>query len=451
MVYILDCSLSLLFNIPPLLRPTELRNLSLPCDEDLFNAATAEEWDFTRRVRHYEPVPIMFLNTLRAILKGNMNAVNQDLNDFSSYVLVIAVLIEITKVAQKVAVEEEEEYEDGRPRVIIFTPRERVDDVEKMEVSLDILRTLSCQRNEFFERHVGKSPSYDSNPTYSPVKSPSSSHYSNILENMTGCAKCFYILWHLSYVFLYVPDRLVLSGDVPIDIDGCLRGIVDETRFRLERDEEMDITTLEDSIVKLSPHLLAIMRFLENRTYDESRTEFPTIVVLTFRATIIIWEIIVRVNFFSSLSGLGGNDDGTSIPGGISITSLESKATPSNRPNFNHSNNSGHNIATPGAAGSNGVPIGSSFSSRFGTSSAGGTGGAGAGGVGEAFVTEIMDCIHLPPATDDQPLERAETRFLRWVQATFNDMSAWDVGPMVSASVDEIVEEFDRKADGGED
>jgi len=396
--------------------------LPLPCDEDLFNAASASEWDFTRRVRVYEQVPIMFLKTLRGILKGNMNAVTQELNDFSAYILMVAILIEITKVSQKVAVEEDETYDDGRPRVVVFMPHEQVHDVERLEAALDTLRTLSQQRDDFFERHVGKSPEYTAVSAYSPESSRSqtTSEHGNSIENLTGCTKCFYILWHLAFVFLVVPDRLVLSGDVPIDMQGCLHGVVTETRDRLERDEEMDIHTLEDAITKMGPHLLAIMRFLENRTYDESRTEFPAIIALAFRACMVIWEILVRVNFFQ-LGGVStSNDDpllGMGIGGNVVVGSVDST-----RGYLNRGFGSG---------------IGLSRQAPVSTDA------------GNQFVQEVLDCIHLPSATDEQPLERAETRFVRWVQATFDDMVAWDVGPAVSAAVEPIVDDWDALAQRG--
>ncbi|KAF3917115.1 hypothetical protein ABW20_dc0105838 [Dactylellina cionopaga] len=438
-LYLLDCHLSLLFNIPPLLRPTELRNLSLPCDEDIFNASTPEEWDFTRRVRVYEPVPIMFLKTLRGILKGNMNAVNQELNDFSCYILVVAVLIEITKISQKVAVEEDEVYDDGRPRIIVFMPPERQEDVERLDRAMSTLRTLSTQRDDFFERHIGVSSPYQPINAYSPEsnRSQTISESTNSVANLSGCTKCFYIFWHLSHVFLVVPDRLVLSGDVPIDMQGCLNMIVAETRTRLERDEEMDLSTLEGVISKLSPHLLAIMRFLENRTYDESRTEFPAIVALAFRACMVIWEIIVRVNFFS-MGGMvqgrgeghhsgGGGGDGDSvidagIGGNVIVGSLDGHPGRNNTWSTSFIGLSKTMSSSGTLPGINGNP---------GTS------------IGEIFIGEIMECIHLPAATDEMPMERAETRFLRWVQATFDEMQSWDVGPEVSNAVEGIVEDWD--------
>ncbi|KAK6542064.1 hypothetical protein TWF694_007835 [Orbilia ellipsospora] len=444
-LYLLDCHLSLLFNIPPLLRPTELRNLSLPCDEDIFNASTPEEWDFTRRVRVYEPVPIMFLKTLRGILKGNMNAVNQELNDFSCYILVVAVLIEITKISQKVAVEEDEVYDDGRPRIIVFMPPERQEDVERLDKAMSTLRTLSTQRDDFFERHIGVSSPYQpiSSGAYSPEsnRSQTLSESTNSVANLSGCTKCFYIFWHLSHVFLVVPDRLVLSGDVPIDMQGCLNMIVRETRTRLERDEEMDLSTLEGVIAKLSPHLLAIMRFLENRNYDESRTEFPAIVALAFRACMVIWEIIVRVNFFS-MGGIGfgrGRDSDSVIEVGIGGNVLVGS--------LDHSGGSGgRNWSVSGPAGEQARSAASFIGLSKSMSGSGilpGINGGNGNSIGEVFIGEVMECIHLPAATDEMPLERAETRFLRWVQATFDEMASWDVGPEVSNAVEGIVEDWD--------
>ncbi|KAK6353850.1 hypothetical protein TWF730_008273 [Orbilia blumenaviensis] len=478
-LYLLDCHLSLLFNIPPLLRPTELRNLSLPCDEDIFNASTPEEWDFTRRVRVYEPVPIMFLKTLRGILKGNMNAVTQELNDFSCYILVVAVLIEITKISQKVAVEEDEVYDDGRPRIIVFMPPERQEDVERLDKAMSTLRTLSTQRDDFFERHIGVSSPYQPlNSAYSPESNRSqalSDPTPNSVANLSGCTKCFYIFWHLSHVFLVVPDRLVLSGDVPIDMQGCLNMIVAETRTRLERDEEMDLSTLEGVISKLSPHLLAIMRFLENRNYDESRTEFPAIVALAFRACMVIWEIIVRVNFFNmggmmghshyhhrgSVSGttdggvggiIGGDGDSVieeRVGGNVIVGSLDS-------PHHHHHSGRGWSVSGPSGGNNNSTGgqgsrshtnlIGLSKSMSNSGMLPGGMNGGSGNTVGEMFIGEVMECIHLPATTDDMPQERAETRFLRWVQATFDEMASWDVGPEVSNAVEGIVEDWDALA-----
>ncbi|KAF3931557.1 hypothetical protein ABW19_dt0208372 [Dactylella cylindrospora] len=443
-LYILDCHLSLLFNIPPLLRPTELRNLSLPCDEDIFNAATPEEWDFTRRVRVYEPVPIMFLKTLRGILKGNMNAVNQELNDFSCYILVVAVLIEITKISQKVAVEEDEVYDDGRPRIIVFMPPERQEDVERLDRAMSTLRTLSTQRDDFFERHIGVASPYQPNIAYSPEsnRSQSISEPTNSVANLSGCTKCFYIFWHLSHVFLVVPDRLVLSGDVPIDMQGCLNGIVAETRTRLERDEEMDLSTLEGVITKLSPHLLAIMRFLENRTYDESRTEFPAIVALAFRACMVIWEIIVRVNFFS-IGGLqsrgSGNGEDSIIDAGIGGNVIVGSLDSNSGRNYLLSSSGMNSKSSASLSGLNKTVSNSGTS----TSSIPGINGGSGTSIGEVFIGEVMECIHLPAATDEMPMERAETRFLRWVQATFDEMASWDVGPEVSNAVEGIVYDWD--------
>ncbi|EPS42804.1 hypothetical protein H072_3108 [Dactylellina haptotyla CBS 200.50] len=445
-LYLLDCHLSLLFNIPPLLRPTELRNLSLPCDEDIFNASTPDEWDFTRRVRVYEPVPIMFLKTLRGILKGNMNAVNQELNDFSCYILVVAVLIEITKISQKVAVEEDEVYDDGRPRIIVFMPPERQEDVERLDKAMSTLRTLSTQRDDFFERHIGVSSPYQPISAYSPESNRSQplSEPTNSVANLSGCTKCFYIFWHLSHVFLVVPDRLVLSGDVPIDMQGCLNMIVAETRTRLERDEEMDLSTLEGVISKLSPHLLAIMRFLENRNYDESRTEFPAIVALAFRACMVIWEIIVRVNFFS-MGGIRGREGDSVIEAGIGGNVLVGS--------LDHSGGGGRNWSVSGPSGDFARNAASFIGLSKSMSSSGGIlpgiNGGNGDSIGEIFIGEVMECIHLPAATDEMPMERAETRFLRWVQATFDEMASWDVGPEVSNAVEGIVEDWDAIAGRG--
>ncbi|KAF3080652.1 hypothetical protein TWF569_011836 [Orbilia oligospora] len=457
-LYLLDCHLSLLFNIPPLLRPTELRNLSLPCDEDIFNASTPEEWDFTRRVRVYEPVPIMFLKTLRGILKGNINAVTQELNDFSCYILVVAVLIEITKISQKVAVEEDEVYDDGRPRIIVFMPPERQEDVERLDRAMSTLRTLSTQRDDFFERHIGVSSPYQPLNAYSPESNRSqalSDPTPNSVANLSGCTKCFYIFWHLSHVFLVVPDRLVLSGDVPIDMQGCLNMIVAETRTRLERDEEMDLSTLEGVISKLSPHLLAIMRFLENRTYDESRTEFPAIVALAFRACMVIWEIIVRVNFFS-MGGMvqRGGGDGDSvieerIGGNVLVGSLDGGHPGRNWSISGPSGGSGGGGHGGGGAGENHRSTTSLIGLSKSMSSSGilpGINGGNGNTVGEMFIGEVLECIHLPTTTDEMPQERAETRFLRWVQATFEEMASWDVGPEVSNAVEGIVEDWDALA-----
>lgn len=396
----------------------------------------------------------MFLKTLRGILKGNMNAVTQELNDFSCYILVVAVLIEITKISQKVSVEEDEVYDDGRPRIIVFMPPERTEDVERLEKAMLTLRTLSTQRDDFFERHIGVASPYPIN-AYSPESNrsqsiPTSDQQTNSVANLSGCTKCFYIFWHLSHVFLVVPDRLVLSGDVPIDMQGCLNGIVAETRTRLERDEEMDISTLEGVITRLSPHLLAIMRFLENRTYEESRTEFPAIVALAFRACMVIWEIIVRVNFFSmgGVGGRGGGEDSL-IDAGVGGNVIVGSLDPSSRVG---GSNSSYGISSSRRDHSSTSLIGLSKvpGSSFGVSTTG-INGMNGNTIGEMFIGEIMDCIHLPTATDEMPLERAETRFLRWVQGTFIDMASWDVGAEVCAAVEGIVEDWDHRVGGGLD
>ncbi|EWC44336.1 hypothetical protein DRE_01162 [Drechslerella stenobrocha 248] len=451
-LYLLDCHLSLLFNIPPLLRPTELRNLSLPCNEDIFEAPTAEEWDKCRHERMYVQTPIMFLKTLRGILKGNMNAVNQELNDFSCYILVVAVLIEITKISQKVAVEEDEVYDDGRPRIVVFMPPERQEDVDRLERAMSTLRTLSQQRDEFFERHIGVGSPYQpttlSGSAYSPESDRSQrvqrAQSSNPLSKLSGFTKCFYIFWHLSQVFLVVPDRLVLSGDVPIDMQGCLNMIVAETRARLYRDEEMDLSTLEIVIGRLSPHLLAIMRFLENRTYDESRTEFPAIVALAFRACMVIWEIIVRVNFFS-MGGVRGVVRGGGGGSGVAIGTV----------GIGGPVDDSDSVLDGGLGGSWGGHRGSlgmiGLNKSFGGSGMGIMSGGGVEpSIGEMFISEVMDCLPGAAAVlDDMPEERAETRFLRWVQGTFEEMASWDVGPEVSIALEGIVEDWDVSAGRG--
>ncbi|KAF3910336.1 hypothetical protein ABW21_db0208806 [Orbilia brochopaga] len=442
-LYLLDCHLSLLFNIPPLLRPTELRNLALPCDEDIFEAPTAEDWEYRRRLRMYEPTPIMFLKTLRGILKGNINAVNQELNDFSCYILVVAVLIEITKISQKVAVEEDEVYDDGRPRIIVFMPPERQEDVDRLERAMSTLRTLSTQVDDFFERHIGVSSPYQSTAISSSAYSPESErshapqHSTNPLNKLSGFTKCFYIFWHLSQVFLVVPDRLVLSGDVPIDMQGCLNMIVTETRTRLERDEEMDLSTLEAVVARLAPHLLAIMRFLENRTYDESRTEFPAVVALAFRACMVIWEIIVRVKFFSmgGVRGIRGSGSiGVAIGGNIGGDESDSVIDA-----WGGLGSSGQRGSSTGLMGLN-----KSFNSgAIGIMPTMGSGSMGPS-IGEMFIAEVMEC--LPATSEEIPDERAETRFLRWVQGTFDEMASWDVGPEVGNALEGMVDYWESLA-----
>lgn len=349
-LYILDCNLSLLFNTPRLLRLQELKFLSLPCDDELFEAPTALEWDAVRR-RH-DPRTFLLLDGSGVYLSSRKEKIsfgaiykkliqgggrveeeyidpgaNTKLNDYAAYLMVIGVIMEILALTQRLAEEEEEpNMRTGRGgKTVVIFPQDKVQEIERLRRALDTVGklprfgpVLDLEQQlpyDMLRVSLNVDGVFDENLR---VAAP-------IPLELEGCAKSFYVAWHLAHIMLVIPDRMCLRNEeTPLDMHTSFAHILLETKDRLEKvsrfspppsGPQENLAGLNASASswgfgqghmlfsqvfesKVAPHLFAILRFAGKSAgyaFDIWDAEFPTVLGMVFKALVVVWELIVRV------------------------------------------------------------------------------------------------------------------------------------------------------------
>ncbi|PUU79185.1 fungal-specific transcription factor domain-domain-containing protein [Tuber borchii] len=401
-IYLVDCYASFTFETPRLLRYTELRNLPLPCDAQLFEAPTAQAWHqkyYTMRIHGSRMVPPpLFLKTLRILLNGNGHHELLDAgglgSNFSALILATAIQMEILDLTRKVADDIDAQYETGilAPEegaiwegVDVFAP-ESQEGLEKLRMGLTTLGLISGIGNLFtpYTEHI---------PVFPPVTTYASTSPTLLASALQGCEKAFYILMHLALIQLVIPDRMVLhKKDVPMDLYTALASTVHGAKARVAANSP---ATLQHFMLVLDQshvlsHLLSLLRVLlaPQSAYDENarNTEFPIVTVLIFKALMVVWEIIVRVEnqpspqeemYLWHQYGLDGN------PNQVFAQDIVVK------------------------------PI-------------------------EAFRYELLGLLTQWEARNEETegLESLEWRYLRWMKAVFIEMEQWGVGGGVVQALD---------------
>ena len=162
----MDCNLSLLFNTPRLLRLQELKFLSLPCDDELFEAVSAQAWDEVRRrgSRNFllndgsgvyinsRGEKILFGAIYKKLIQGGGRIEEEylgtqtqtNLNDYAAYLMVIGIIMEILALTQRVAEEEEEpNMRTGRGgKTVVIFPPDKTQEIERLRKALDTVGKL---------------------------------------------------------------------------------------------------------------------------------------------------------------------------------------------------------------------------------------------------------------------------------------------------------------------
>ncbi|KAF8445490.1 fungal-specific transcription factor domain-containing protein [Terfezia claveryi] len=348
-LYILDCNLSLLFNTPRLLRLQELKFLSLPCDDELFEAPTAQEWDAVRR--KHDPRPFLLLDgsgvyvnsrkekilfgaIYKKLIQGGGRVeeeyidtgANTELNDYAAYLMVIGVIMEILALTQRVAEEEEEPNSRtgrGGKTVVIFG-QDKAQEIERLRRALDTVGKLP---RFSYVLELEKQLPYDLLRVSLDMEGAFDENVkmaAPIPLQLQGCAKSFYVAWHLAHIMLVIPDRMCLRNEeTPLDMHTSFAHILLETKDRLEKvsrfspppgpQGNIDGANAAASswglgqghmlfsqvfVSKIAPHLFAILRFTgkpEGYAFDMWDAEFPTVLGMVFKALVVVWELIVRV------------------------------------------------------------------------------------------------------------------------------------------------------------
>ena len=401
-IYLVDCYASFTFETPRLLRYTELRNLPLPCDAQLFEAPTAQAWHqkyYTMRLHGSRMVPPpLFLKTLRILLNGNGHHELLDTgglgSNFSALILATAIQMEILDLTRKVADDIDAQYETGilAPEegviwegVDVFAP-ESQEGLEKLRMGLTTLGLISGIGNLFtpYTEHI---------PVFPPVTTYASTSPTLLASALQGCEKAFYILMHLALVQLVIPDRMVLhKKDVPMDLYSALASTVHGAKARVAANSPAALQhfmlVLDQSHV-LS-HLLSLLRVLlaPQSAYDENarNTEFPIVTVLIFKALMVVWEIIVR---------------------------MESQPSPQEEMYLWHQYGLDGNPNQVFAQDIVVKPI-------------------------EAFRYELLGLLAQWEVRNEETegLESLEWRYLRWMKAVFIEMEQWGVGGGVVQALD---------------
>jgi hypothetical protein len=284
--------------------------MPLPCDAQLFEAPTAQIWHekyYTLHIHGSRMVPTpLYLKTLRILLNGNGHHELLEAgglgSNFSALILATAIQMEILDLTRKVADDIDAQYETGIlalqdgavwKGVDVFAP-ESQEGLEKLRMGLTTLGLISGIGNLFTP--------YDQHVLFPPVTIYASTSPTLLASALQGCEKAFYILMHLALVQLVIPDRMVLhKKDVPMDLNSALASTVHGARSRMACN---DPATLQHFLLVLEKsdvlsHLLSLLRLLlaPQSAYDENarNTEFPIVSVLIFKALMVVWEIIVRV------------------------------------------------------------------------------------------------------------------------------------------------------------
>lgn len=380
--------------------------MPLPCDAQLFEAPTAQVWHkryYTLHIHGSRTVPPpLYLKTLRILLNGSGHHELLEAgglgSNFSALILATAITMEILDLTRKVVDDIDAQYETGIivledgavwKGVDVFAP-ESQEGLEKLRMGLTTLGLISGIGNLFTP--------FGQNVLFPPVMTYASTSPTLLASALQGCEKAFYILMHLALIQLVIPDRLVLhKKDVPMDLNSALASTVHGTRSRIAANDPATLHhflhVLEKSDV-LS-HLLSLLRLLlaPQSAYDENarNTEFPIVSVLIFKALMVVWEIIVRVE---------------NPPLALQEEMyLYSVANPTGAP--------------PSAVPSAGVPMVRPV---------------------EAFKYELLVLLtewEIRNENEDmEDLESLEWRYLRWMRAVFFEMEQWGVGKGVVMALD---------------
>lgn len=437
----------MLLNQPRLLRTSELKSLSFPCDDSLYEATTAEQWNAARQnyqdyehldnvnyAPHYSRMgkqgrTLYFWDIFRALLRGDDASVRTlegaRVNDFSAYILIMAIHMEILSLTQRVADEEEGDSLVG-DKPIVFYPREKQSYIDKLRKALNqlgrisrfgpLLMTERTRPDEVMRCALGFNAIYD----------PAVQAAASFTPELRGCAKTFYIAWHLAHILLVVPDRMVLgAGDVPLDIKSVLRDIIKETKERLAsnhtiQNEACAISWFENYGGGLEGHFYGIMRFLGRGIgiEDEYRSlEFPTATMMLFKALILGWEILVRANREESQVRSWQLElvEGVNWDLGLDIATSEYLE---------------RKIAQqwPNVAATFHRPVAQSLMGQTGTPR-----DLNSRATGDFFLNIMNEFIRLQEEMEgEEPtVGEIEVRYLRWVGGCFRDMECWDVGRVV--------------------
>jgi hypothetical protein len=446
----------MLLNQPRLVRTSELKYMSFPCDDSLYEAETAEQWNAARLdfseyemnvdfnanyAPHYTKIgkegrTLMFWDIFRALLRGDDSPGNPlegaRVNDFSAYILIMALHMEILSLTQRVADEEEGDAMAGE-KPLVFFPREKQAYIDKLRKALNalgrisrfghILQTERLRPMELMRYSLGFEGVYDHIIQTAAAEVP----------KLKGCAKTFYLAWHLAHIHLVVPDRMVLgSGDVPLTMMNLLRNLVRETKDRVESNLPININAQANSTSwfeqagGLEGHLYAVLRYLGRSTglEDEYRNlEFPTAGMMSFKALMVVWEILVRANREEeqTRSWQLGVVDGVDWGMGLNVSPdyLNQKLL-----------QQWHTVADT-------FPRPISYA-LIGPGSIGSDADRRSRETGEYFVAVMNEFVRLQEELegDDPVTGEIAVRFLRWVNGVFKEMDCWDVGKVVSACLE---------------
>lgn len=433
--------MALVFDTPRLIRSTELRNLPLPCDAQLFEASTSQSWHHLWQTSHLHgsvnlPSP-SFGRTLRTLLKGDGH---KDLlqvgglgSNFSALILAAAIHMEILDTTRKLAEEFVELNDDGKPELDQVGDVARLPDLfakesyfglEKLRQALNTLRQVSGIGNLFVN------PGYGAD-TILPMGGLASSLNANQAalqpSRLKGCERTFYLSMHLASIQLVIPDRVIIcQKDVPMDLDTALWNIVDAAKERVfpanAAAREAFMRVLDDSDLLL--HLLSLLRFLAapHSAYQESArsTEFPVVTVMIFKALMVVWEVLFRIGEidggsvgYSTAENIAMYTWGLDPPQGSEDWMLMVDDEMVNWDDLLQTNQESVKQLTPV----------------------------------DKFRHELSGLLgHWEVRNDQDGLESLEWRFLRWMRSVFTDMEHWGVGIAVVNALDRLFEDEDEDA-----
>lgn len=514
-LYILDCNLSLLFNTPRLLRLQELKFLSLPCDDSLFEAPTAEEWHRIRRQGSEDYFllndgsgvylrsrgeKILFGAIYKKLVQGEGRIEEEylgketRLNDYAAYLMVIGIIMEILALTQRVAEEEEEpNMRTGRGgKTVVIFPHDKAFEIERLRRSLDTLGKLprfgpilmveKARPYDVLKCSLGPEGPFDE---MIQVAAP-------LPLELEGCAKSFYVAWHLAHIMLVIPDRMCLRNEeTPLDMHTSWAHILLETKDRLEKvsrfspgpipDQHQNPHGLSNASSswgvgqshmlfsqvfedKIAPHLFAILRFAGKSagyTFEMWDAEFPTVLAMVFKALVVAWELIVRVgreererrNLIKTvpqpLMGYGTRTGGLDYPGNAGMWGIPSNPGGDWMYNVSSYDDGGYYPWNPSTTLDNqqynqeppDIKPNIHFlqQQHLQQQRAGRT-------PGENFLQEILTFVKFHEQLDgDMELadrggkELLEWRFLRWMRGVFDEIDGWDVGRAVVRVIDTVL------------
>ena len=249
---------------------------------------------------------------------------NTKLNDYAAYLMVIGVIMEILALTQRVAEEEEEpNMRTGRGgKTVVIFPQDKVSEIDRLRRALETVGKLPRFGPILdLERQLPYDILRVSLNNSDGVFDEGHRVAAQVPLDLEGCAKSFYVAWHLAHIMLVIPDRMCLRNEeTPLDMHTSFAHILLETKDRLEKVSRFsppadNINGLSASASswgfgqghmlfnqvfenKVVPHLFAILRFTGKSagyTFEIWDAEFPTVLGMVFKALVVVWELIVRV------------------------------------------------------------------------------------------------------------------------------------------------------------